>query len=99
VLWLAIAVIALDFAAVFNHVSNQSRNYTLRPDSQSRVNTVYMTSYFSGGALGSMLGGWAWQIEGWLGVCILGGVFAGLGALVAIPYYGMTPEKSHSQQS
>ena len=97
VLWLAIAVIALDFAAVFNHVSNQSRNYTLRPDSQSRVNTVYMTSYFSGGALGSMLGGWAWQIEGWLGVCILGGVFAGLGALVAIPYYGMTPEKSHSQ--
>jgi predicted MFS family arabinose efflux permease len=92
VVWLVVAVVVLDFAAVFNHVSNQSRNYTLRPNSQSRVNTVYMTCYFLGGALGSFGGSVAWQIDQWRGVCILGGIFSMLGALIAIPYYGMTPE-------
>ena len=53
VLGLVAGVLILDFAASFNHVSNQARNYALRPDATSRVNTIYMTSYFIGGALGS----------------------------------------------
>lgn len=94
-LGLVVAVVVLDFAAVFNHVSNQSRNYTLRPDSQSRVNTVYMTTYFMGGALGSCAGSFAWQMDQWRGVCILGVVFSALGVLIAIPYYGMKPEEKN----
>jgi Na+/melibiose symporter-like transporter len=38
-----------------------------------QTNTVYMVSTFSGGALGSLFGSWAWSIAGSSGVCLLGG--------------------------
>jgi len=33
------------------------------------MNTVYMVTYFAGGALGTALGTWAWTAWGWAGVC------------------------------
>ncbi len=42
---------------------------------RSRNNAVYMTFYFCGGALGSLLGTFLWGLSGWTGVCIIGIIF------------------------
>lgn len=72
-LWgLIIGVILLDFGAQGTHISNQTRIYRLNPEARSRLNTVYMVSYFIGGSLGSMLGAYGWSIGRWAGVCTVG---------------------------
>lgn len=69
---LIIGVILLDLGAQSTLVSNQARIYSLLPEARSRLNTVYMVSYFAGGALGSFLGSYGWSIGQWHGVCIVG---------------------------
>jgi len=72
-LWgLVIGVILLDLGAQSTLVSNQARIYSLLPAAQSRLNTIYMVSYFLGGALGSILGSYSWSWLQWNGVCIVG---------------------------
>ena len=49
-LWgLVVGVILMDFGVQSAHVSNQTRIYALLPEARSRLNTVYMVSYFLGG--------------------------------------------------
>lgn len=62
-------VIVLDMGVQSGHVGNMTRIYALVPEARSRLNTVYMVSYFLGGALGSALGAFAWSRWGWNGVC------------------------------
>jgi predicted MFS family arabinose efflux permease len=72
-IWGLIAgVILLDLGVQAGHVANQTRIYALVPEARSRLNTVYMVSYFLGGALGSALGAYGWSRAGWTGVCIAG---------------------------
>jgi predicted MFS family arabinose efflux permease len=72
-LWGLIAgVLLLDLGVQGAMVSNQSRIYALRPESRSRINTVYMVIYFAGGSAGSALGALAWSYGGWLAVSALG---------------------------
>ncbi len=72
-LWGLIAgVILMDLGVQAGHVANQTRIYGLVPEARSRLNTVYMVSYFVGGAIGSALGAYGWQQAGWLGVCAAG---------------------------
>ncbi len=83
-LWLSLAglvlgVVLLDFGAQVSMVSNQSIIYALRPEARSRLNTVFMTIMFLGGALGSAAATVAWQLGGWGAVSILG-VTLGLAA-------------------
>jgi predicted MFS family arabinose efflux permease len=74
-LWGLIAgVILLDLGVQAGHVANQTRIYALIPEARSRLNTVYMVTYFIGGALGSALGAWGWSHWGWNGVCAAGAV-------------------------
>src|SRR6202012_2678486 len=69
-LWgLVAGVILLDLGVQAGHVANQTRIYALVPSARSRLNTVYMVTYFLGGALGSALGAWGWTRWGWNGVC------------------------------
>jgi len=79
---LVIGVIILDVGVQAAQISNQSRIYALKPDARSRVNTVYMVTYFIGGALGSGVGAIVWPLFGWVGVSIAGVVFAGLGGWI-----------------
>jgi predicted MFS family arabinose efflux permease len=74
-LWgLVAGVILLDLGVQAGHVANQTRIYALVPEARSRLNTVYMVTYFLGGALGSAIGAWGWTHYGWNGVCAAGAV-------------------------
>jgi predicted MFS family arabinose efflux permease len=84
---LVLGVILLDVGVQSAHISNQTLVFSLRPEARSRLNTVYMTGYFTGGSLGSVIGGLAWMHYGWPGVCVVGGLFVLL-ALALHRYYG-----------
>lgn len=73
-LWgLILGVILLDLGVQGGQIANQTQVYSLLPNAKNRLNTVYMVTYFAGGALGSTLGVFLWSTWGWTGVC-LGGV-------------------------
>jgi predicted MFS family arabinose efflux permease len=78
---LVIGVVALDMGAQMTQVANQTRIFGLVPSARSRLNTVYMTVYFSGAAVGSALATVAWVRWHWNGVCLLALGFIGLAAL------------------
>jgi len=85
---LAVGVTLLDVGAQANHISNQARIFSLAPALRSRLNTIYMTSYFAGGAAGSWLGVLAWSSAGWTGACAVGATMGGV-ALVALGFSAM----------
>ncbi len=68
---LVVGVILLDVGAQMMQVGNQTRIFGLGAQARSRLNTIYMTMYFTGGALGSALAAWAWSRWSWDGVCVL----------------------------
>jgi predicted MFS family arabinose efflux permease len=71
-LWLLVAGIALiDLGYRCILLANQTRIYPLQPAAQARLNTVFMTSVFLGGAVGSAVGAFAaaWS---WSGVALAG---------------------------
>ncbi|WEG74463.1 MFS transporter [Vagococcus intermedius] len=78
-LGLIVGVILLDLGTQSAQVSNQSRIQSLGDENRSRNNTIFMFSYFIGGASGSLLGSLAWQMAGWSGVCALGMIYGSLG--------------------
>jgi len=72
-LWgLILGVILLDLGTQGAQISNQTRVFSLNAEARSRLNTIYMVSYFVGGSLGSLLGAYAWSIARWNGVCSVG---------------------------
>lgn len=78
---LAFGVIVLDVGAQMCQVANQTRIFGLVPSARSRLNTVYMTMYFTGAAAGSALATKAWAHWQWNGVCGLAVGLIGLAAL------------------
>ena len=49
-------------------LSNQTSIFDIYPSASNRVNTIFMTTYFIGGSLGTFLAGSSWQTWGWSGV-------------------------------
>jgi predicted MFS family arabinose efflux permease len=66
---IVIGVVLLDFGVQTALVSNQARMYAISSDAAGRLNTIFMTSYFLGGAMGSGLASFAWMHARWNGVC------------------------------
>ncbi|OCN01180.1 MFS transporter permease [Clostridium sp. W14A] len=66
-------VILLDLGNQSGQVSNQARIQALSDEMRSRINTVFMVSFFLGGAAGSSLSSLFWGWMGWNGVCLVGG--------------------------
>lgn len=72
-LWgLIMGVILLDLGVQSCQVSNQARIQALNEEARNRINTVYMVSYFIGGALGSFFSSYSFVHFGWNGVCAVG---------------------------
>lgn len=72
---LVIAAIVLDFGVTTNLVLGQRAIFTLGAEFRSRLNGIYMATFFMGGAIGSAVGGWAyavgeWQAASWIGFAL-----------------------------
>jgi predicted MFS family arabinose efflux permease len=64
-----------------SHVINQSVIYDLLPEARSRLTTVYITTMFAGGALGSFAGAQAYEAWGWTGATLTAAAFPVAGLL------------------
>jgi predicted MFS family arabinose efflux permease len=71
---LAAAAVLLDLAVQGNQVLSQRDIYALSAEARARINTVYMTSAFLGGAIASGISGWLHDEYGWPGVTIFGAI-------------------------
>lgn len=72
--WFLLGLLVVDGALQALHISNQNVVYALAPEARSRINAVYMTTYFLGASIGSALGSWAWLAYGWSGTSLMGGL-------------------------
>jgi len=96
---LVVGVLLLDIGVQGLHISNQGVIYALAHDARSRITTVYLTSYFIGGALGSSVASVSYAAYGWSGVCLAGAMFAC--ALIALWLIGLSlsPRRIEARQS
>ena len=62
---LVVAAIVLDFGVTTNLVIGQRAIFTLGAEFRSRLNGIYMATFFMGGAIGSAVGGWAYAVGEW----------------------------------
>ena len=69
-------IILADIGAQCLQISNQSGCLRQLPEATNRVNTIFMTTFFIGGSLGTFFSGIGWSMAGWNGVCLVGGCFA-----------------------
>lgn len=68
---LIVGVILMDMGVQATHISNQAIIFAINPAARNRINTVYMVTYFIGGALGTLAATQLWHFYQWTGVCIL----------------------------
>ena len=69
---LILGIIFLDLGVQSCNVSNQAIVQALNEETRNRLTTIYMVSFFLGGAFGSFLGTYSYSHFGWYGVCIFG---------------------------
>jgi predicted MFS family arabinose efflux permease len=75
VIGLAVSGVVLDFCVQMNMVLGQRAVYALDAQSRSRLNALYMTSIFIGGAFGSSIASAVYERGGWLGIMLVGSLF------------------------
>lgn len=73
---LILALVTIDIGTQCQQLSNQTACIQEIPEASSRANTIFMTTYFIGGSMGTFLSGLGWSVLGWNGVCIVGAAFA-----------------------
>jgi predicted MFS family arabinose efflux permease len=71
-IFLVIGVIVLDIGVQAGLVSNQTRAFAVDPKAQGRINSLYMTATFFGGAVGTIISGWLMARLGWQGIVAFG---------------------------
>lgn len=81
---LIVAIIMVDIGLQCLQLSNQSGCIQEMPEASNRANTIFMTTYFIGGSFGTYCAGLAWTHEGWMGVCAVGTVLAGISLSITI---------------
>ncbi|MEK4058122.1 MULTISPECIES: MFS transporter [Paenibacillus] len=88
-LLLVLAAITLDMAVSGNLVLGQRAIYSLGNEARGRLNGLFMSIFFMGGAIGSSLGGWSYAHGGWSFTSLIGTVLP----LLALLYF-FTEKKS-----
>jgi predicted MFS family arabinose efflux permease len=74
-MFLVLAGIVLDFGVQGNVVLGYRAIFAMAPEHRSRLNGLYMATFFAAGAVGSALGGWAfaqggWALASWIGFAL-----------------------------
>jgi predicted MFS family arabinose efflux permease len=93
---LVIGVIVLDIGVQAGLVSNQTRAFAVDHKAQGRINSLYMTATFFGGAVGATISGWLMSHFGWTGIVAFG---IALGLVAAAIHWVAAPpstEGSHT---
>ncbi|MBM9469300.1 MFS transporter [Nakamurella leprariae] len=80
---IVVGAVLLDAGTGLSHAANQAAALALDPSSRGRLNSLYVTGYFAGAALGSVAAGVAHGAGGWTAVCLLGIAIAVAALLVA----------------
>lgn len=75
-------IVIIDIGMQCIQLSNQSATMKLCPEASSRMNTIFMVTYFIGGSLGTFFIGSMWSLYGWTGTCLSGLAMIGLSSLV-----------------
>lgn len=88
-----LGIIILDIGMQCIQLSNQSATMSLCPEASSRMNTIYMVTYFIGGSLGTFLAGTLWSIFGWMGTVASGIIMIVCSVLSTIILKRLTHEK------
>ena len=60
-------IVIIDIGMQSIQLSNQSATMRLCPEATSRMNTIYMVTYFIGGSFGTFIAGTMWSLFGWSG--------------------------------
>ena len=81
---LAISIILIDVGLQCQQLSNQSGCIQEIPEASNRVNTIFMTTYFIGGSLGTFLAGWGCKLAEWTGVCAMGAGMAVISLVISL---------------
>jgi predicted MFS family arabinose efflux permease len=77
-----LGLVLLDFGVQGQNVLSQGVIYALGKETTGRVTTAYVTSNFTGGAIGSAAGSIAWSAGGWIVCCAVGVAFAATAMVV-----------------
>ncbi len=80
---LVAAALLLDMAAAANLVVGQRAIFAIDAKARGRLNGLYLALFFVGGALGSLVSGYAYALGGWTAVSLAGLVFP----VLALLYY------------
>lgn len=65
-------IIIIDIGMQCIQLSNQTLMFKLCPSASNRMNTLFMTTYFIGGSLGTLLAGYGWEKSEWAGTATVG---------------------------
>lgn len=88
-LLLVAAGILIDCGVAASLVISQRAVFALGSDARSRLNGLFFFIFYSGGAVGSALGAWAYVTGGWPLACLFGG-----GMTVAAGIVHLLPERA-----
>ncbi|EAU41884.1 putative transporter protein [Fulvimarina pelagi HTCC2506] len=91
---LLLAGIVIDLGVQANLVLGQREIYQLDESIRNRLNAVYMTTFFLGGALGSALASPLLENFGWTAICLVGG---GMPA-AALAYFALVEGRASSEE-
>lgn len=79
---LVVLTVVLDAAVQINQVVSQRVIFSLSGEARGRINAVYMTTAFFGGAIGSTLATTAYHAGGWSATATAGGIIGVLALLL-----------------
>jgi predicted MFS family arabinose efflux permease len=79
---LVVGIVAIDAGCQGAHIANLAAIHALSGEARSRINAVYMSAYFGGGAIGSLVASHAWDVGGWPAVVLCGAGFAAAALVV-----------------
>jgi len=84
---LVIAAVVVDMAVAANMVLGQRAIFALGAEVRGRLNGIYFSLFFVGGAVGSAAGGWVYSQYGWDAVLLLGMALPGAALLYWVGEY------------
>ena len=98
IIGIVVGVILIDLSQQALHITNQNIILVKNPEARNRINTVYMVSFFLGGAGGTFLGALAWEHFQWLGVALLGTTLSVTALVAHLVFSTNDPNASDSKQ-